>query len=112
MKARDNIIEAKRRLPLPQLMVQFGYADAAKKSARCPFHEDSNASFSIFQDNRSGAHGWKCFAGCGHGDEIDFLAKVRGLPNSEAVHEFLKLAGMDNGRPPRRRESFNWQKCV
>jgi hypothetical protein len=108
---RDNILEAKRRLPLPQLMAQLGHGDAAKKSARCPFHDDSNNSFSVFQ-NEDGWHGWKCFRGCGQGDEIEFLAKVRSLQKGAAIREFLKLAGVDNGKPPIRRESLDWKKCV
>ena len=112
MKAsRENILEAKRRLPLPQLMAQLGKGDAAKESARCPFHKDSSNSFSIFQ-SKDGGHGWKCFAGCGQGDEIDFLAKAKGYANGSAVTEFLALAGVTNGAPPTHRETFDWPKCV
>jgi len=56
-------------------------ATAPKKSARCPFHEDSSASFSLYVGD-DGEERWKCFAGCGQGDAIDFLAKHRGLNNA------------------------------
>ena len=45
-----------------------------KDMAKCPFHEDSNASMSI--DDVKGL--WNCFAGCGGGDIIDFEMKYRG----------------------------------
>ena len=37
---------------------------------------------------------WKCWAGCGQGDEIDFLAKACGLSNNEAIKEYLSTAGV------------------
>jgi len=48
---RQKIDEAKRRLPLPELMKQLGLAEHAKKSARCPLpgHDDKHPSFSSFQ---------------------------------------------------------------
>jgi DNA primase len=71
----DDIAEAKRRLPLPALMHRLGLGEQAKKSARCPFHDDKHNSFSIWQ-NKDGLWSWKCHAGCGQGDEITFLEKV------------------------------------
>ncbi|MFC3815016.1 AAA family ATPase [Lysobacter sp. GCM10012299] len=35
-----------------------------------PFHEDSSASLSVHVDSARG--GWRCFAGCGHGDLVSF----------------------------------------
>jgi putative DNA primase/helicase len=90
---RENIVEAKRRLPMPELLRKMGMEDRAKRSARCPFHEDKSPSFGIFQ--KDGDWFWKCHAGCGEGDEIDFLAKSKGLQNGAAVREFLALAGMN-----------------
>ena len=46
---RQKIDEAKRRLPLPQLMEKEGLGDRAKKTAHCPFHDDEHKSFSVFQ---------------------------------------------------------------
>lgn len=92
MNKTDELAEAKRRLPLPQLMVLLGHGDHAKKSARCPFHKDSSASFSIFAGTDGKAR-WKCFAGCGHGDAIDYLAQARNLNNADACREFIRLAG-------------------
>lgn len=43
--------------------------------ALCPFHDESNPSFTI----DAGHGGWTCFAGCGKGDMVLFFAKARGL---------------------------------
>lgn len=90
----DRLAEAKRRLSLPVLMGQLGIGDHAKKSAPCPFHEDSRSSFSVYQ-RPDGSWAWKCHAGCGGGDEPDFLAKHRGINNTDACREYLRMTGLD-----------------
>ena len=115
----DTLNEAKSRLSLSALMVQLGLADHAKKSARCPFHEDASASFSVFTGD-DGIEHWKCHAGCGQGDAIDFLAKARILSLGDAIVEFKKLAGLVNTPPaPRSLPStmnaqppFDWPASV
>src|SRR4030095_7821103 len=100
---RGKIDEAKRRLPLPELMAREGLGDRAKKTAHCPFHDDQHKSFSVFQ----GKDGWwhyKCFAGCGDGDEIMFLRKLKGLPLTEAMSLYLEMAGFPPSRPPKSHE--------
>jgi hypothetical protein len=100
---RQKIDEAKRRLPLPELMAQVGLGDRAKKTAHCPFHEDKHKSFSVFQ----GQDGWwhyKCFAGCGDGDEIMFLSKLKGLSLTEAMSLYLEMAGFPPSSPPKSHE--------
>jgi hypothetical protein len=87
-----DILEAKQRLPLPALMQLFGMGEQAKKSARCPFHDDKNNSFSIWQ--RDGVWFWKCHAGCGSGDEINFLEKHKGITRRDAIQLFLEMAGV------------------
>jgi CHC2 zinc finger len=97
---RGKIDQAKRRLPLPELMAQVGLGDRAKKTAHCPFHDDEHKSFSVFQ----GKDGWwhyKCFARCGDGDEIMFLRKLKGLPLTEAMSLYLEMAGFPPGHPPK-----------
>ena len=79
---RQKIDEAKSQLPLPELMSREGLREHAKKTAHCPFHDDERKSFSVFQGNDGWWH-YKCFAGCGEGDEIKFLSKLkrrRGTP--------------------------------
>src|SRR5258705_9564214 len=92
--------EAKRRLILPALLHQLGMGQLAKKSARCPFHDDQRNSFSVFR-GESGAWFWKCHAGCGQGDEITFLEKHECISTGEAIKLFREMAGCAPvDRPP------------
>jgi CHC2 zinc finger len=100
---RGKIDQAKRRLPLPQLMAQLGLGDRAKKTAHCPFHDDEHKSFSVFQ-GRDGLWHYNCFAGCGDGDEIMFLSKLKGLSLTEAISLYLEMAGFPTSRPPKSHE--------
>jgi CHC2 zinc finger len=89
---RAKIDQAKQRLPLPELMARLGLGDHAKKSARCPFHDDEHKSFSVFQ-GKGGFWFWKCHAGCGEGDEILFLRKLKGFSMTDAMSLYLDMAG-------------------
>lgn len=93
MSGINRIAEARRRLPLPMLMADMGLARYAKRSANCPFHSDQSPSFGIFQ-GEDGRWRWRCFAGCGGGDEVDFLARARHVGPAEAARMFLALAGV------------------
>jgi hypothetical protein len=86
--------EAKRRLPLPELMQLLGFGGHVKKSARCPFHDDQRHSFSIFRDQRERWR-WKCHAGCGWGDEITFLELHLSIPEAAAIRHYLDMAGVN-----------------
>ena len=94
-----KIDEAKRRLPLPELMSRLGLRGRAKKNARCPFpdHEDKHPSFAVYEEN--GRWRWFCHSKCGGGDEIDFLCKVRGISKREATSLYLEMAGFPRGSP-------------
>jgi CHC2 zinc finger len=106
---RGKVDQAKRRLPLPELMAREGLGERAKKSAHCPFHEDEHKSFSVFKGDDGFWH-WKCFAGCGDGDEIMFLRKLRGLPLTEAMSLYLEMAGFPPSRPPKSHEYPQFRK--
>jgi hypothetical protein len=90
---------------LPQLLEKLGLAAHAKKSARCPFpgHDDKHPSFSVFQ-GKDGFWFWKCHAGCGEGDEILFLRKLKGLSMTEAMNLYLDMAGFPAHRPHKSHE--------
>ena len=115
----DLLAQAKRRLPLPDLMAQHGFGDRAKKSARCMFHEDSRNSFSAYR-RKDGTWAWKCHAGCGGGDEANWLAKHRKLSIADACREFIRCADVTpSPAPPMSSKPslspgspFDWQKCV
>ena len=112
---REKIDQAKRdRLPLPTLMSRLGLANHAKKSARCPFHEDEHPSFSMFQ-GADGFWHWNCFAGCGDGDEIMFFRKLKGLSSTQAMNLYLSMAGFPPSRPPMShecRKSLGSPECL
>jgi len=84
-------------------MAQVGLGDRAKKTAHCPFHDDEHKSFSVFQGN-DGLWHYNCFAGCGDGDEIMFLKKLKRLPLTEAMSLYLEMAGFPPSRPPKSHE--------
>ena len=107
----NKIGEAKTILPLPDLMERFGLGDRAKKSARCPFHDDKHNSFSVWR-NPDGRWAWKCHAGCGAGDEINFLELHEKLSRRDAAKRFLDLAGVNGAMPPFSTTTFKWQPCV
>jgi CHC2-type zinc finger protein len=100
---RAKIDQAKRLLPLPELMKRLGYGEHAKKSARCIWHEDKHPSFSVFRGD-DGLWHWKCFAGCGEGDEISFLRKLKRLSQTDAVSLYLDMAGFPPHVPPKSHE--------
>lgn len=110
-----TIVEAKRVLPLPALLHREGLGDHAKKSARCPFHDDKRNSFSVYK-NGIGEFRFKCFAGCGAGDEITFLEKRREISRSDATKLFIEMAGGSNGSAPmahaKKAALFDWQRCI
>jgi hypothetical protein len=117
---KGDIEDAKRRLPLPELMRQLGFAEHAKKSARCPFHEDRHNSFSIWQ-RHDGSWCFKCHTGCGGGDEINFLELHKQLSRHDAIKLFVEMAGAAPTRKsqPSAQESnsenptpIDWQRCV
>jgi hypothetical protein len=83
-----DLKKLKETLPLPQLLKALGYGDGNQKKLCCPLHQDHSPSFSIYR-NKKGGWGWKCFVGCGSGDEIDLLAKLRGL---DPKNDFRKIA--------------------
>lgn len=87
---RNQLQEAKRRLPIPELWKRLGYPGEAKIGmVCCPFHREKSASFHIFDEGKM----FKCF-GCGvTGDAVIFLEKGSGLSRKDAIHKLIELAG-------------------
>jgi CHC2-type zinc finger protein len=113
----SDIDEAKRRLPLPELMNQLGLGNHAKKTVRCPFHDDQCNSFSVWE--RNNIWFFKCHAGCGQGDEISFLQLFRQLSRSESTKQYLQMAGLNGAADGGRKNAgqpgskhFDWDECV
>lgn len=93
----DEISEAKRRLPLPELMRALGCGEAAKSSALSPLRQESSPSFGIFQ-KENGNWCWKDHSTGDHGDEIDFIGKYLGLDQRESREKFYMMAGIVENR--------------
>lgn len=92
--------QAKQLLPLPDLLSRLGLGEHAKKSSRCPFHDDSNNSFSVFQ-NEKGEWAWNCFGQCGcGGDEPAFIAKRDNIENDEACRRYIELTDAKGNNVP------------
>ncbi|PJK03360.1 hypothetical protein CO612_09120 [Lysobacteraceae bacterium NML71-0210] len=53
---------------------------------RCPLHQDRHESLSVnFQHG-----GWRCFAGCGHGDMVSFHERLTGKGFAEAARDLME----------------------
>lgn len=82
---REEIIAA---YPLSRLVEEQGLELSkvgGRIMCRCPFHADGSPSMSLdFNTNL-----WHCFAGCGGGSSIDFIAK---LHNEDPLATYKRLA--------------------
>ena len=90
----SNIFQdIKDRVDLKDLVRFYGLDVNRGGFACCPFHNERNPSFKVYEDH------YHCF-GCGeHGDHVDFVQKIYGLSNIEAAKKIshdLGL-GLDNG---------------
>lgn len=65
-----------------------------QRSAKCPFHEDSRASFSV--QVTEGV--WKCHAGCGQGSVIDLIAMFEKTSPMEVIKQYGKESDPDRDR--------------
>ncbi len=63
--------------------------------ARCPFHEDTEPSFSFFEES---GH-WKCFAQCGHGSFSDFAMRVLNKEYKEVILYYAAKFGIETPKP-------------
>ena len=63
--------------------------------ALCPFHEDSNPSFSV--DLKTGK--WHCFTEDESGNFISFWAKINGIDTAEAYKAILEKYGVAQEKP-------------
>jgi hypothetical protein len=91
VKLRDIIERAKELLPLHQLIKEEDDSELVALN-RCPFHPDSKSSFSIFI--YGDVQLWKCHAGCGEGDQINYLEVKYECTRGEAISMFLRMAGV------------------
>jgi hypothetical protein len=91
-----DLAQVRNALPMPELMDKLGLAEHAKPNARCPWHDDKNPSFGIFQ--KEGRWWFKCHSKCGSGDEVDLIQKVLAISDKgAAIRQYASLAGVSNG---------------
>jgi len=87
---QSAIERARELLGTPgDVLVRHGVAIRGRM-ARCPMHDDSAPSLSLY--TRDGRQKWKCHAGCGGGDAIDLEARLRGITVRELLRELSEGA--------------------
>ncbi len=69
-----------------------------KGACKCPFHDDGNPSFTVKDGH------WQCWAGCGHGDVIELLAKFEGKTSAQYLRDLPRSEKA--ALPPRPRETL------
>ncbi len=101
-RAGDGELEDfKARLPLVDIVAR--HVRLIRRGNRhqglCPFHQEKSPSFYVFEDQGN----YHCF-GCGaHGNAIDFIMAIEGLPFAEALRRLSDLTGI--AAPLRRQAS-------
>jgi hypothetical protein len=120
---RADILDAKSRLPLPDLLARYGHASPSHGgSMKSPFRPDEKRpSFSVFKCP-DGCWGWKDHANGETGDEITLVERMENLSNRDATKRFLELAGGQSTPRPEKRPTrapetapavpYDWQACV
>jgi hypothetical protein len=88
--AESPLEAAKARLDIPALWQILGLPDLPGRSCHCPWREDRNASFSVYD---SGLR-WRDFSTGEGGDAADFVARACGLSPAEGAHRLIELAGV------------------
>jgi len=80
----------KEKARITEVVQHFGGVELRRGKCRCPFHEDKDPSFSVKESDNI----WTCFAGCGSGDAIDFVAKIKGIDLKDACQILADFYGV------------------
>lgn len=80
-----------------------------RNKARCPLHEDANASASVNIPEQK----WTCFAGCGFGDIYELVKLAAGIDSFFEAKEFAnqKFGESSTGsskKTSRKRKAKSW----
>jgi hypothetical protein len=85
---KSDIFQRVKEVSFPEVFRAFHGEEIRKNKAQCPFHQDNDPSFHIFED------GFKCF-GCGEsGDSITFISKLYNLRPLEAARLIAETFGL------------------
>ena len=83
--------KVKSTVDITQVVQSFGVKLDRNDKARCPFHRESDPSFSIKRSDNI----FKCF-GCGAGgDAIDFVAKIKDIEQIKAARLLAEMYHID-----------------
>lgn len=96
----EHIERIKREVPIEELVREYGIELEVRGKdlfGHCPWHEDSDPSFSV----TPGKNLWNCLAGCGGGDTIQFVMRCEKVSFREAAEKLLSRLGL---APPRLEE--------
>ena len=86
----------KTRINTREAAEHYGIEVNRYGKALCPFHNDRHPSMVVYDDH------YHCFA-CGeHGDVIDLVANLYGLPVLDAVNKLAYDFGISQDKPPTR----------
>lgn len=102
----EHIERIKREVPIEELAREYGIKLESRGKdlfGRCPWHEDSDPSFSA----TPGKNLWNCLAGCGGGDTIQFVMRAEKISFRQASEKLLTRLGM---APPRSDEIKAYKK--
>ena len=91
----DDIAAFLRNLDVASVWSSLGLHGDPKVSCRCPVHQDSNASFSVYRAAKDGRWLWKCHAGCGRGDMVDLWMLATGCDKGSALRELRRNFGLN-----------------
>lgn len=95
----DDIGEFIRSLDADRVWAALGLKGCPARSCPCPFHEDRNASFSVYLSAVDRRTLWKCHAGCGKGDLLDLWVRATGMSKGDALRE-LRKSSLGRVAPP------------
>ncbi|NJS15371.1 MAG: hypothetical protein HC788_13170, partial [Sphingopyxis sp.] len=71
--------------------------------ASCPWHEDSDPSFSV----TPGKNLWNCLGGCGGGDNIQLVMRCEKISFRRAAEKLAARADCMNGCAPRANAAYH-----
>jgi DNA primase len=90
----DELIERiKREVPVAELCREYGIELKPKGKdhfASCPWHEDSDPSFSV----TPGKNLWNCLGGCGGGDNIQLVMRCEKISFRRAAEKLAARLGL------------------
>lgn len=98
----SDVKECKARVALPDLWRRLDLPGEPRTSMHCPFREDRNESFSVFE--HKGAWFWKDHGDGSSGDEVDLICRARGVDKREAIRLYCEIAGVVMTTPKRGEE--------